>query len=75
VTSCELRTTGLIANPIKSKISYSSVGKGRFNPITGLDRPLGLQEIEADEVSNVSPTLRPPLSPSRSGDSPGTLFC
>ena len=50
------------------------------NPITGLDRPLGLQEVEdpiiyrqsehGDKV--VSTRHRPPLPP---GDTPGTPFC
>jgi hypothetical protein len=50
------------------------------NPITGLDRPSGLQEVEAPrfqdnrhvEVVRISPTHRPPLPP---GDNPGTHFC
>jgi hypothetical protein len=50
-------------------------------PITGLDRPLGLQEVEAPRISRqsaheggkaVSPTHRPPLLP---GDIRGTHFC
>jgi len=51
------------------------------NPITGLDRPLGFQEVEVPRISRqsahedgkvVSPTHRPPLPP---GDIPGTRFC
>jgi hypothetical protein len=50
-------------------------------PITVLDRPLGLQEVEASRISRqsaheggkfVSPTQRPHLPP---GDIPGTHFC
>ena len=49
--------------------------------ITGLDRPLRLQEVEDPTVSRhsaheggkvISPTYRPPLSP---GEIPGTHFC
>jgi hypothetical protein len=51
-------------------------------PITGLDKPFGLQEAEAPRISiqsrnedgkAVSPTHRPPLTPSRYL-SPGTYF-
>ena len=50
-------------------------------PITGLDRPLGLQDVEVPRISRqsahegarvVSTTYRPPLSP---GNIPGTHFC
>jgi hypothetical protein len=56
-------------------------GKGKAIPITGLDRPLGLQEVEARRISRhlaheggkvVSPMHRLPLPP---GDIPGTHFC
>jgi len=48
------------------------------NPIIGLDRPWGLQEVEAPRQSahegrkNISPTHRPPLPPR---NIPGTHFC
>ena len=50
-------------------------------PITGVDSPFYLQEVEDPTVSRqpaheggmvVSPTHRPPSSP---GDIPGTHFC
>jgi len=49
-------------------------------PCTGLDRPFGLQEIEAPIISrksaheggkDVDPMHRPPLTP---GEAPGTHF-
>ena len=52
-----------------------------FYPITGLDRPLRLQKVEASRTSKhsareggkvASPTHRPPLT---SGDTLGTHFC
>ena len=51
-----------------------------YNPITDLDRPWGLQEVELPYFSQsahegskvVSPTHRPPLPP---GNIPGTHFC
>jgi hypothetical protein len=54
---------------------------GKNYPITGLDRPLGLQEVEASKSSRqsahdsgkvVSPTYGPPLPP---GNNPRTDFC
>jgi len=53
----------------------------RSNPITGLDRPRGFQEVKVPKfqdnrymkvVKVVSPTHRPPLPP---GNIPGTHFC
>jgi len=53
------------------------------DPITGLDRPLGLREVEAPGISiqpahgggkAVSPTHQPPLLPGRYCI-PGTHFC
>jgi hypothetical protein len=50
-------------------------------PITGLERPLGIQEVEAHRIPRqsehkggqvVSPTHGPPLPP---GDILGTHFC
>jgi hypothetical protein len=35
----------------------------KSNPITGLDRPLGIPEVEAHGGKVVSPTHRPPLPP------------
>jgi len=56
----------------------SMASKRHSNPCTGLDRPWGLQEVEAPRISKqsaptvVSPTHRPPLPP---GNIPGTHFC
>jgi len=50
-------------------------------PVTGLDRPLGFQEVEVPKICRqlaheggrvVSTTHQPPLSP---GKIPGTHFC
>jgi hypothetical protein len=51
---------------------WSSIRWRYSNPITGLDRPLGFQKVEASQISRqsaheggkvVSPTHRPPLPP------------
>jgi hypothetical protein len=55
--------------------------KKQSDPITGLDRPLAFQEVEAPRISRqsaheggkvVSPTHWPPLP---TGNIPGTHFC
>jgi hypothetical protein len=55
-------------------VDYERGGKRQSNPYTDLDRPLGLQEVEAPKISRqsaqeggtfVSSTHRPPLNPRR----------
>ena len=51
----------------KCYLMMLSIAKVRkSSPFTGLERPLGLQEVEAHEVCKVvSPKHRPPLPPRR----------
>jgi hypothetical protein len=60
---------------------HGMISKSKSFPATGLDRPLGFQEVEAPEFLDnrhceggkvVSPTHRPSLP---AGRIPGTHFC
>jgi len=72
----------MIYNILSVHVSHVSVAILYKNyPITGLDRPLGLYEVETPRITRssaredgkiVSRTHQPPLPP---GDTPGTHFC
>ena len=77
VLSWGWRGRGVILAEVKNVWSYTC----KTYTYTGLDRSLGLQEVEAPSIPRqsaheggnvVSPTHRPPLPP---GDIPGTHFC
>jgi hypothetical protein len=84
-----VQTSGIRLADVKLIADYHHDGKITIqeifcNPFTGLERPLGLQEVEARRISRqsahenskvLSHKLWPPLHPHPAGDTSGAYFC